>query len=492
MNEHSGDGVVPGRYAGKPIQIHSGPTPEQIAHAESKSAADGLAGKIAAAASLSAQASAVLLELVGEFDATGAVRFWTEVKSVAHWLSWSCSMTLPTAREHVRVARALRRMPTVAEAFAEGRLSYSKVREVTRVVDVVEEAQLCELALTATAAQLAVMISAFRTAEGRRWPQQTRRRLQLIEREDGMVDLRVRLPKEEAATLTAAMASATDQFGSPPPSPRSQEPEMVPAAPPYSQVDALLDVARGFLNTAPEDRSGEDRTLVVVHVDADLLGDQPALEDVPAGTSQVGRVCHLQGLGGIEPGTAQRLACDATLLGAISTHSGEVLQLGRTRRAVSKAQRRALLIRDRTCQYQGCHQQRHLDAHHRVAWAAGGRTDLDNLVLLCRFHHTAVHEGRLRIERSDQPGVLGASRWRFVMPDGAPPDPWWTANTLAERLTTHANRNAERLAAVDRFDHPDARRILPRWAGEPFNLHECVQALFTMKIKPNDQDQQAA
>ena len=83
MNEHSGYGVVPGRYAGKPIPIHSGPTPEQAEYAEAKSAADGLAGKIAAAASLSAQASAVLLELVGEFDATGAVRFWTEVKSVA-------------------------------------------------------------------------------------------------------------------------------------------------------------------------------------------------------------------------------------------------------------------------------------------------------------------------------------------------------------------------------------------------------------------------
>ena len=45
---------------------------------------------------------------------------------------------------------------------------------------------------------------------------------------------------------------------------------------------------------------------------------------------------------------------------------------------------------------------------------------------------------------------------------------------------------------MDRFDHPDARKILPRWAGEPFSLHECVQALFTMKIKPNEQDQQAA
>ena len=168
-----------------------------------------MAGKIAAAAALSAQASATLLELVGEFEATNAVQFWTEVKSVAHWLAWSCSMTLPTAREHVRVAKALRRMPTVAAAFAEGRLSYSKVREVTRVVDVVDEAQLCELALTATAAQLAVMISAFRSADGRRWPQPARRRLHWIERDDGMVELRVRLPKDEAATIAAALAGGS-------------------------------------------------------------------------------------------------------------------------------------------------------------------------------------------------------------------------------------------------------------------------------------------
>ena len=41
-------------------------------------------------------------------------------------------------------------------------------------------------------------------------------------------------------------------------------------------------------------------------------------------------------------------------------------------------------------------------------------------------------------------------------------------------------------------DHPDARIIRPRWAGEPFSVHECVQALFTMKIKTDQQDQQAA
>jgi hypothetical protein len=56
-------------------------------------------------------------------------------------------------------------MPTIAELFREGRLSYSKVREVTRVVDVVDEVRLAGLALTATASQLARMISGFRTAD---------------------------------------------------------------------------------------------------------------------------------------------------------------------------------------------------------------------------------------------------------------------------------------------------------------------------------------
>jgi hypothetical protein len=72
----------------------------------------------------------VLVELVGEFDAIGAIRYWTDFKSLAHWLAWCCSMTPGVAREHVRVAKALRKMPTIAGLFQQGRLSYSKVREL--------------------------------------------------------------------------------------------------------------------------------------------------------------------------------------------------------------------------------------------------------------------------------------------------------------------------------------------------------------------------
>jgi Domain of unknown function (DUF222) len=135
------------------------------------------------------------LELLGEFDALGAIRYWNDFKSLAHWLSWCCSMTPGVAREHVRVAKALRRMPTIAGLFREGKLSYSKVREVTRVVDVVDEHRLAGLALTATASQLARMIAGFRSADGMRIAQQAKRNLSWHEREDGVIDIRARLPR---------------------------------------------------------------------------------------------------------------------------------------------------------------------------------------------------------------------------------------------------------------------------------------------------------
>jgi hypothetical protein len=89
---HNGPGVVPGRYAGEAIPIHSGPTPEQLAFQQHKTDADGLAGRICAAAAETARSTSVLLELVGEFDAIGGMKHWTGFKSLAHWLSWSCAM----------------------------------------------------------------------------------------------------------------------------------------------------------------------------------------------------------------------------------------------------------------------------------------------------------------------------------------------------------------------------------------------------------------
>jgi hypothetical protein len=403
-------------------------------------------------------------------------------------------------------------MPRIAGLFREARLSYSKVREVTRVVDVVDEQRLAGLALTATASQLARMISGFRAADGLRLRQQTKRRVSWHERDDGMIDFRARLPKEEAAVLLAAMDAARDRFGPPPPKPDpcgAAEDESSPGVGVYGTADALLDVARVFLDTAPGDRSGEDRTLVVVHVSAENLtravpavpagtlghtaaGPEPAQQhgNVPAGTQPAVAVCHIEGVGSVEAATAQRLACDNPLLGAIVDKHGTVLALGRTRRLVSKAQRRALLIRDAMCRYPGCHQTRHLKAHHVISWNMGGRTDLNNLILLCQWHHTAVHEGGINISQD-------GNTWLFTKPDGQPCELWVSDDNLARHLDFALRRRQQaqrdQLAAVDNFQHPAAQTIRPRWAGEVFDLHACVQALFTIKLpEQSQQDQQAA
>ncbi|WP_374111646.1 DUF222 domain-containing protein [Pseudonocardia sp. ICBG1142] len=86
----------------------------------------GLAGHIAAA-------ECRFLRLLAEFDDRGG---WcgVGVRSCAHWLTWRAGMSLRTATEHLRVAHALTRLPRITAAFAAGRISYSKVRAVTRLV----------------------------------------------------------------------------------------------------------------------------------------------------------------------------------------------------------------------------------------------------------------------------------------------------------------------------------------------------------------------
>jgi hypothetical protein len=193
-----------------------------------------------------------------------------------------------------------------------------------------------------------------------------------------------------------------------------------------------------------------------------------------------------------KPRPCRSWPCDNPLLGAVVDRHGGVLALGRARRLVSTAQRRALMIRDGMCQYPSCHSIRHLKAHHRLPWSAGCRTDLDNLILLCQWHHTVVHEGGVSIT-SDGDG------WVFTKPDGQPCQPRLSDQQLAWHLD-HSLRNKQqthddRLAGVDSFQHPEAVAIRPGWAGEPFDLHACVQALFAMKLpqpRTDSLDQQAA
>lgn len=90
-------------------------------------------------------------------------------------------------------------------------------------------------------------------------------------------------------------------------------------------------------------------------------------------------------------------------------------------------------------------------------------------------------------------------RWVFTKRDGQPCQPWATDENLTRQLDFARRRvqpaQHDRLAEVNSFHHPDASTIRPRWAGEPFDLHACVHALFTIKLperQTEELDQQAA
>jgi hypothetical protein len=104
----------------------------------------------------------------------------------------------------------------------------------------------------------------------------------------------------------------------------------------------------------------------------------------------------------LHPAGVARIACDAQLTPLLLDPHGIVTDLGRTRRLFSPQQRRLLAARDGGCRFPGCDRPpAHTDAHHVISWLNGGPTDTDNALLLCRYHHRQVHEGRWRITLPD-------------------------------------------------------------------------------------------
>jgi hypothetical protein len=121
----------------------------------------------------------------------------------------------------------------------------------------------------------------------------------------------------------------------------------------------------------------------VVHVPLEALVDDEAQASDLAG--------ELEHNGLIDVATVHKLSCDATVAVAVDDDVGHTMYEGRARRFPNEAQRREVMRRDRHCRFPGCEAVTFADVHHIVPWKPNGRTDLDNLALLCRHHHGVVH-----------------------------------------------------------------------------------------------------
>jgi hypothetical protein len=105
--------------------------------------------------------------------------------------------------------------------------------------------------------------------------------------------------------------------------------------------------------------------------------------------------------------TIERLACDSSIARVLLDSESVVIDVGRSKRVVSEAGRRALAARDGHCRWPGCDRPPSRSAaHHVIHWFHGGGSGLDNLILLCHRHHWMVHEGRWQLVRTDCGGVL--------------------------------------------------------------------------------------
>jgi hypothetical protein len=95
----------------------------------------------------------------------------------------------------------------------------------------------------------------------------------------------------------------------------------------------------------------------------------------------------------------RRLACDADLIPMVLGTAGEILDVGRTQRLVTTVIWNALVVRDQHCTFPGCTRPPiACDAHHITSWLDHGPTSLENLTLLCRGHHTVIHNTPWRIQ----------------------------------------------------------------------------------------------
>ena len=436
-----------GRAAGD-VSAGTSPDPDLL---------DELGDEIATLAAHIHAATHRLLTLIARFDRLGG---WEAAghRGCAEWLAWRTGMDKRTAREHVRVARALEALPETSRSMSRGRLSFSKVRALTRVADPESEADLLALAEGVTAARLERVVRAWkrgsRQDEAARAEEVRRlRRLSVFPDEEGMYVIRGRLEPEVGALLMRAIEAASDALyreerkadgeersrapeadaatgGS------AEPPARVPAGTCRAEPDTGREAARrradalgllaeralaaGF-GTRGEDEAADgsgasaserpisgtraERYQVLLHVDADTLS-----EDRESGRSE------LEDGTRVSAETSRRLACDAALIRVthVPPHepasgssrgpapgapapAGSVLSVGRRTRTIPPALRRALEVRDRGCRFPGCGL-RFTDAHHVTHWADGGETSLDNCVLLCRYHHRLVHEGGWRLE----------------------------------------------------------------------------------------------
>jgi len=356
--------------------------------------------------------------------------------STVGWLSDVGRIDPRHAATLVRTARGLAdRLPATARALSTGDITLEHARVLNRAVTPARVA-LAEQSYAGGMAQaeddlLTVAILAGPEAThraARTWAhtldpqaeamtqaqQHQARELYLDRTFEGMLSINGRLDREAGDVLLTAIGALTgprtassptgDLSGGPPGDDGGGwSADTDQRTGPQRRADALVELCHQVLAAGGLPDVAGERPHLSVTVSLESL-------EARAGAS----AAELGHTGPVAGETARRLACDASISRVVTDGPSQIMDVGRRTRVIHPALRRALVVRDGGCVHPGCDRPPSwTEGHHRVHWADGGPTDLDNLILLCRRHHRAQHEGGRTLRPAlDRPGYYDTYRRR--------------------------------------------------------------------------------
>ncbi len=368
------------------------------------------------------------------------------------------------------MAQALPALPQTTAAFSEGRLSYSKVRAITRVATTRNESVLLNIAFNGTTWHVEQAVGAWRreqrlAALQRDNERHDQRELRCYYDHDGFLVLKGRFTPDQGAIVQQALDAVMGQLHEERkkvsaetsafevPDPLKSHPQPMASR----RADAMIRMAEMAL-------SGNRTSSNAEHFTINIHTDMKTLQADGAGTES-----RLENGPNVSAETSRRLCCDAGVVHWLEKRNGEngaiePLSVGRRTRTVPPSIRRALQRRDQGCRFPGCSCNRFVDAHHIHHWADGGETSLQNLVLLCRHHHRLVHEGGFGIH------ALPGGGFDFTNPEGkripAAPGIRFSGNPFELKSGNCQN---------DIVITP--KSAVPNWGGESMDVDVVVAAL---------------
>jgi hypothetical protein len=319
------------------------------------------------------------LQLIAEIQRTGT---WQDdgARDLSQWLWMRYGMSDWKARRWIEAAGALPTLPRTAEALDRGELGIDKVVELARFAEPDTEDGLVTWAQQVSAARIRREGDLARAADTDDGADEDRRRsVSWAYTEEGKrFEMHADLPAAQGAVVVTAMERVAAAVPSLPH-------EAGPGGAGARRADALVAVCSARLATDAD----PDRATIVVHT---RVGEE---------------VGQIEGGGIAAASTLERLLCSARVETVHEDEHGRAIGVGRITRVPPAWLLRQVRYRDQGCRFPGCGARGFTQAHHIEFWRDGGRTDLDNLVTICSWHHKLVHEYGWWIKG----GAEGELRW---------------------------------------------------------------------------------